>query len=172
MQPNGALTRDLEESRRLIRKRLVEENAVGPDALERMEVMFDLNRLSTRLSRDFESIHRAHGLTWAGFRIIDMLWAVGDLAPSRLADLTGSSRASISSVLKSLEIGGLITRKTDISNRRLVQVSLTAKGKQMLVESIPIQAKREQAWLAILTTRELATLKKIVHRLMSQPPLE
>ena len=170
MQSNGASTRDLEESRRLIRQRLVDEKAVDPDALERMEVMFDLNRLSTRLSRDFESIHRAHGLTWAGFRIIDMLWAVGDLAPSRLADLTGSSRASISSVLKSLEASGLITRNTDTSNRRVVQVSLTNKGKKMLAESIPIQARREQAWLAVLTTAELATLKKIVHRLMSQAP--
>jgi DNA-binding MarR family transcriptional regulator len=160
---------DVEQSKRLIRKRLVEEKAVDADALERMEVMFDLTRLSTRLARDFESAHRAHGLTWAGFRIINMLWAVGDLEPSRLASLTGSSRASTSSVLKSLEASGLVTRRTNTSNRRLVQVSLTSKGKKMLAESIPIQAQREHSWLAPLTTRELATLKRLVHRLMARP---
>jgi DNA-binding MarR family transcriptional regulator len=172
MQHDDASTRELEESRRLIRKRLAKEKAVNPDVLDRMEVMFDLNRFATRLSRDFESIHRAHGLTWAGFRILNMLWAVGDLTPSRLADLTGSSRASISSALNSLESSGLISRNTDTSNRRLVQVSLTDKGTQTFATSIPIQAQREQAWLAILNARELATLQKIVQRLMSQPAPE
>jgi hypothetical protein len=38
--------------------------------------------------------------------------------------------------------------------------------------SIPIRAQHQQAWLAILTARELATLHKIVHRLMSQPAPE
>jgi DNA-binding MarR family transcriptional regulator len=167
---NHAVSSDLEEARRLIRERLVAENAVRADALERMEVMFDLTRLGTRLARDFESIHRAHGLTWAGFRIINMLWAVGNLEPSRLAHLTGSSRASTSSVLKSLEASGLIARNTNPSNRRLVRVSLTDKGREMLSESIPIQAQREQAWLAPLTTSELAMLKKVLDRLMSQAP--
>lgn len=159
---------DLEESKRLIQKRLADEAAAGPDVLDRMEVMFDLNRFATRLARDFESIHRANGLTWAGFRILDMLWAVGDLEPSRLAQLTGSSRASISSALNSLESSGLVKRSINTSNRRLVRVSLTAKGRKMLVDVIPIQAQREQAWLEVLSSRELAALKKIIHRLMSQ----
>jgi DNA-binding MarR family transcriptional regulator len=168
MRSDGLSSADLEESKRLIRKRLVEENAVGADAVERMEVMFDLTRLSTRLVRDFESTHRAHGLTWAGFRIINMLWAVGDLEPSRLAALTGSSRASTSSVLNSLEAGGLVVRNVNTSNRRLVRVSLTEKGTQVLAESIPVQATREHAWLAPLSASELATLKRLVHRLMAQ----
>ena len=169
MGANDASLSDLEQAKRRIRERLVEENAVGPDALDRMEVMFELNRFAIRLARDFESIHRARGLTWAGFRIINMLWAVGDLEPSRLAHLTGSSRASTSSVLNSLESTGLISRNVNTSNRRHVRVSLTDKGLHMLTEAIPIQAQREHAWLAILTTTELATLSKILDRLMSQP---
>jgi DNA-binding MarR family transcriptional regulator len=98
-----------------------------------------------------------------------MLWAVGDLEPSRLAHLTGSSRASISSVLNSLEAGRLIARSTNTSNRRLVRVSLTEKGRDALASSIPIQARREQAWLAILTPRDLAAVKRVIHRLMTQP---
>lgn len=160
---------DLEVSKQLIQKRLMAETAVDPASIDRMEVMFDLTRLGTRLARDFESVHRANGLTWAGFRIVDMLWAVGDLEPSKLADLTGSSRASISSALNSLEAGGLIVRSINPSNRRLVRVALTDKGRDMLARSIPIQAQREQAWLAILTPPELAALKSAVHRLVTQP---
>lgn len=169
MGSEGFSAEDLDASKRLIQKRLTEEAAVDPESINRMELMFDLTRLGIRLARDFESVHRANGLTYAGFRIIDMLWAVGDLEPSRLAHLTGSSRASTSSVLNSLEADGLIERNVNMSNRRLVRVSLTEKGRDMLATSIPPQARREQAWLAILTPQELAAMKNIVHRLMTQP---
>jgi DNA-binding MarR family transcriptional regulator len=169
MGSDGFSAEDLEASRRLIQKRLTEEQRVDPGAIDRMELMFDLARLGTRLARDFESVHRANGLTYAGFRIIDMLWAVGDLEPSRLAHLTASSRASTSSVLNSLEADGLIVRIPNKSNRRLVRVSLTEKGKEALANAIPVQARREQAWLAILTPPEIAAMKGIVHRLMTQP---
>lgn len=75
-------------------------------------------------------------------------------------------------MLKSLESSGLITRNTDATNRRLVQVSLTDMGRKMLADSIPIQAEREQAWLAVLTTKELAALQKILHRVLSHPAPE
>lgn len=159
---------ELEETKGRIRQRLIDENAVDAAALDRMDVMFDLTRLATHLGRDFESSHRAHGLTWAGFRALNMLWALGDLEPSRLAYLTGSSRASTSSVLNSLENGGLVSRTINQANRRLVRVALTAKGRRMLAESIPIQAERERAWLDALTPDDLATLKRLIHRLLSQ----
>jgi DNA-binding MarR family transcriptional regulator len=137
-----------------------------------MEVMFDLSRFALRLARDFESMHRANGLTWAGFRVLNMLWVMGDLEPSRLAVLTGSSRASISSAMNSLEASGMIKRAANSSNRRLVRVTLTKKGHDALADAIPVQAERERDWLAILSLRELRDLKRIMNRLLEQPDPE
>jgi DNA-binding MarR family transcriptional regulator len=163
----------LKQVRALIRERHIEEGFIqSRDVLVRMEIMFNLMRLSTRLVRDFESVHRPLGGTWAGFRILNLLWAAGDLEPSELARLTGSSRASISSALNTLEALGQVTRQTRPTNRRSVRVSLTDKGYEALHVAMIEQADRERAWLDALTPDERGTLKDLIGRLHDQGPPE
>ena len=159
------------EVRALIRQRHLEEGIVqSRDVLERMEIMFNLMRLTTRLVRDFESVHRPLGGTWAGFRILNLLWAAGDLEPRDLARLTGASRASISSALNTLETLGQVTRHTRPTNRRSVRVALTDKGREALSLAMVEQASRERAWLDVLTPAERATLRHLIARLHDQEP--
>ena len=159
------------EVRALIGQRHLEEGVIqSPDVLVRMEIMFNLMRLSTRLIRDFESVHRPLGGTWAGFRILNLLWAAGDLEPRDLARLTGSSRASISSALNTLESLGQVTRETRPTNRRSVRVALTDKGRHALSLAMIEQAERERAWLDVLTPAERATLRDLIARLHDQEP--
>jgi DNA-binding MarR family transcriptional regulator len=134
-----------------------------------MEVMFDLMRLTSRLSRDFERVHRPRGWTWAGFRIANLLWVFGSLEPGELARLSGASRASISSALKTLEARGHISRSTRPTDRRHVEVTLTGAGHTALNQAIAEQAERERAWLDLLSNDERATLGKLVARLVEQP---
>lgn len=47
---------------------------VGPDAATRAELIFNLIRVHSRMSQDFEILHRRRGWTWAGFRIMNVLW--------------------------------------------------------------------------------------------------
>jgi DNA-binding MarR family transcriptional regulator len=133
-----------------------------------MEIMFNLMRLTTRLVRDFESVHRPLGGTWAGFRILNLLWAAGDLEPGEVARLTGSSRASISSALNTLEALGQVERRTKAGNRRSVQVMLTEEGRRALTAAMVEQADRERAWLDVLTPAERATLGRLMGRLHDQ----
>lgn len=157
------------EIRGALRQRHLEEAIVDEDVIDRMEIMFNLMRLTTRLTRDFEAVHRPGGWTWAGFRIANLLWAAGDLEPRDLARLSGSSRASISSALNTLESGGYIRRRIRATNRRSIEVSLTEKGRQGLRRAIAAQADRERAWLDVLTPGERATLGKLISRLHDQP---
>jgi DNA-binding MarR family transcriptional regulator len=157
------------EIRGALRKRHLEEAIGDGDVIDRMEIMFNLMRLTTRLTRDFEATHRPVGWTWAGFRIANLLWAAGDLEPRDLARLSGSSRASISSALNTLESGGYIRRTIRATNRRSIVVSLTEKGRQELKRAIAAQADRERAWLDVLTPGERATLGKLISRLHDQP---
>jgi DNA-binding MarR family transcriptional regulator len=157
------------EYKELLRGKLLESELVDPAVVDRMEVMFDLMRLTARLSRDFELVHRPRGWTWAGFRIANLLWVLGSLEPGELARLSGASRASISSALNTLEAGGHVTRRTRASDRRHVEVTLTDKGRRALIEAIAAQAEREHAWLDTLSSDERATLGKLLGRLVEQP---
>ncbi|HHC09587.1 MAG TPA: MarR family transcriptional regulator, partial [Actinobacteria bacterium] len=78
---------------------------------EVMAAVFDMIRVVNRLLRDFDAhVYRPEGVTWAGFRVLFCLWVEPDVAPARLAVLSGVSRATISSVVNTLERKGLVTR--------------------------------------------------------------
>jgi DNA-binding MarR family transcriptional regulator len=160
------------ESKALLRDKLVREKLVESDVLDRMEVMFELMRLAPRLTRDYDRIHRANGWTYAGFRIVNQLWILGDLEPGDLARLLGASPASISSALRTLEASGYIERHIKTTDRRLIEVSLTTKGREILPRAIAEQAKREAAWLDVLTPAQRATFAKLITRLAEQPDVD
>src|SRR5262245_2254628 len=89
-----------------VREQLREQGVHDEDGLADMEVVVALLRLSTRLTGDFESVHRPFGCSWAGFRVMVVLWVTGPLEPSEVARLSAASRASISSVINTLEDAG------------------------------------------------------------------
>jgi MarR family transcriptional regulator, negative regulator of the multidrug operon emrRAB len=57
--------------------------------------------------------------------------------PASLADKTGVTRATISGLLDGLEKDGMIERRPDSEDRRLIRVNLTAAGKSFLEKILP-----------------------------------
>ena len=86
-----ARTITVEEYRSLLARRLQADGIVDRDAAEHAELVFNLTRLQHRLFRDFEALHRRRGWTWAGFRIMNVLWAVGAAELRDVARLSGAS---------------------------------------------------------------------------------
>lgn len=128
-----------------------------------------LTRLVARLVQDFEaSVHRPLGMTWAGFRIMNTLWVFGDLEQREIARISGTTRASVSSALNTLEERGLVQRRREHEDRRLVRVSLTPSGLTMLHKAIEGQTAREHAWMAVLDDEEIAQLVSLLGKMVNQ----
>src|ERR1700751_2110888 len=108
-QHPSARTISVEEYRELLAQRLRVDGVVDRDAAEHAELVFNLTRLHHRLSRDFEALHRRRGGTWAGFRIMNVLWAVGAAELRDVARLSGGSRRAVSRPLNTLERDGLVS---------------------------------------------------------------
>ena len=139
------------------KKRLATEKvAVEPDVFS---MVFDLMRVANRLIQDFETnVHRPLGMSWAGFRLLFCTWVEGEVEPRRLAELCAVSRATTSSGLNTLERDGLLKRERRSADRRVVTVSLTAKGRRIVVKAFRLQHAREQRWLRGLKRKELGSL--------------
>jgi hypothetical protein len=103
----------IEQYRALLAERQRTEDVVTGDEIGHAQLVFDLTRLHSRLAQDFDALHRRRGWTWAGFRIMNVLWALGPIELRDLARLAGASRAATSSVLNTLERDGLVTRTRD-----------------------------------------------------------
>src|ERR1700722_7983717 len=167
-QQQAARTITVEEYRELLARQLCADDVVGADAAEHAELVFNLTRLHHRLSRDFEGLHRRRGWTWAGFRIMNVLWAVGDAELRDVARLSGASRAAVSSALNTLERDGLVSRIRDSADRRMVRLQLTEHGRSALHEAMREQAGGEREWLAALAPGEQQQLSMLLAALADQ----
>jgi len=161
----------VEEYRALLGERHRAEGVVDAEAADRAELVFNLSRLHSRLARDFETLHRRRGWTWAGFRIMNVLWAIGAVELRDLARLSGASRAAISSALNTLERDGLVERVKDTADRRLVRIELTARGRAELRDGMREQAERELRWFDALAPDDRGRLTSMLAVLADQPRL-
>lgn len=157
------------EFRRRLEARLADEHGFSQQQLRSTDLVFNLSRLLSRLSQDFESAHRRYGWTWAGFRIMNVLWALGAVELRDVARLTGSSKASISSALNTMERDGLVRRTRDPADKRQVRVSLTEQGNTELHRGIPLQSRQERRWFEVLSVAEQQQLTTLLARLADQP---
>ncbi len=138
--------------------------------LDAMSAVFNMLRVVNRFLHDFDThAYRPHGLTWAGFRVLFSLWVEPGSPPARLATLSGVSRATISSVLNTLERNGLVHRTKQSSDRRVVTVAITPKGERAVRDTFLAQHRRERAWIEGLEPEELATLNAILRGLLDRP---
>jgi DNA-binding MarR family transcriptional regulator len=143
-----------------------------PDADGRSTlVLFTLARVANLVATDVESaIWRPAGVSYAGFRIIFTIWAVGPLEPRRLAELASVTRGNISSILNTLERDGYVVRTRGSADRRLVTVDLTDKARDLWARLAPQQAEREAEWLSALTQHERFQLVTLLHKLATGTP--
>jgi DNA-binding MarR family transcriptional regulator len=137
--------------------------------LDVIELVTNLTRLNARLVQDFENaVHRPLNLTWAGFRILNALWVFDGLQQQDIGRMSGTSRASVSSALTTLETRGLVARRRTASDRRNVDVWLTPEGIKALHRAISAQTLREQAWTSTLSDDDVRTLMRLLRRLVDR----
>lgn len=165
----SAKRRSVREFRELLHRRHGSDAAIDQASAERAELLFNLTRTVNRLSLDFENLHRRNGLSWSGFRILNVIWVVEDVEVSEIARLSGSSRASTWSALNTLERNGLVQRTRDSEDRRMVRARLTESGLQVLQVAMQAQAVREAQWFALLSQKDHRTLTELLARLADQP---
>lgn len=146
---------------------------IDPGAdLNAMAVVFNLIRASERIVQDLETVHRPLGWSWAGFRVLFWVWLLGPLEPRAIASFASASRASVSSVLNTLERDGFVVRRRQSDDRRLVTVELTPAGHGLIAEAFKAHNEREREWASVLSASERATLVELLRRLVAYTPSE
>jgi len=155
-------------------RQLVAEHAPEAD-LDSMAVMYNLLRTAARVVQDLETnVHRPFGLTWASFRVLFNVWVAEPISPRELAQLSSVSRASISSVLNTLEVRGLVVRRRTSPDRRVVEVELTEAGRLHMVRHWSHHNDREREWAAALDVKQrralIDALKTLIAHRLPAPP--
>lgn len=149
-------------------ERAVDDTAGRLDGIDRQAMQFVLllHRVTNTVVYDLEStVHRPAGWSWSAFRAVFTLWISGPLEPSRLAELSGMSRAAVSALVKTLEADGLIERAAAEGDARSVVLTLTPAGERKIRTVFTEHNLREADWASALEPDERDTMIRLLGKL-------
>lgn len=140
------------------------------------EVFLNLLRTGDEAFRVVETHLAQHDITQGRFGVLMALWACDGssgstgpaLSPAVLAERTGVTRATITGLVDTLERDGLVARSPDPDDRRMLSVSLTARGEKLLRRIFPAHF-RQMAWLMQpLSESERKTLVRLLTKVLKR----
>lgn len=141
-----------------------------PEAdLAAMDFGLSIVRAGNRLQQDLEQqVHRPAGMTWAAFRVLFTIKSAREISPMRLAHLSNTSAASISSVLKTLDAYKMIHRVADENDKRAVLLTLTEEGEKAVAELFTRNNQRVAQWAERYTDAERTELVRLLGRVLHE----
>jgi MarR family transcriptional regulator, organic hydroperoxide resistance regulator len=124
------------------------------------------NRVGNIIAEQFGATALSpRGLSIAMWRVMAVLAANGSQRQTDLADLTSIDSSTLSRMVTRLVQMRLLTRTRSTKSNREVAVELSAKGKALVAELIPIARGYESAAIAGLSREELDVLKSCLRRI-------
>jgi MarR family 2-MHQ and catechol resistance regulon transcriptional repressor len=104
-------------------------------------------------------------LTPSQFGVLESLYHLGPMSHSEIATKLLKSSGNITLIIDNLERQGLVQRERDADDRRLVTVSLTAQGRDLIGSVLPGHVAAIVREMSALTADEQATLGHLCRKL-------
>ena len=76
------------------------------------------------------------------------------------------SRAAVSALVKTLERDGFVDRRHLEHDRRMVELSLSARGRSEIAQTFGAHNRRERVWAEALSVDEQAVMIGLLRKLM------
>jgi DNA-binding MarR family transcriptional regulator len=138
------------------------------------EAYLNLLRAGDEAYRRSEVFFAEHNMSPGRFTVMMLLYdkIAGNpipQTPADLAEMSGVTRATITGLVDTLEKDGLVTRRHDSGDRRMMLVHLTPKGHAMLQEILPGHFKQMATQMAPLSEHERKTLVRLLNKLAGDP---
>jgi MarR family transcriptional regulator, organic hydroperoxide resistance regulator len=105
-------------------------------------------------------------LTYPQYLVMLVLWEADGLTVSELGDRLSLDSATLTPLLKRLEVSGLVTRRRAAEDERRVMISLTASGRALRHKAHAVQLAIARA--AQCSVSELVGLKKQLEQLRTK----
>lgn len=137
--------------------------------MDAISVVTNVYRLAQGLRNKMEQeVLRKYRLSWTAFSLLYDLWIHTPLDTKALAVSAGVSNATISNIVRTLEEKDLCYRKSDLRDRRLTHVYITAEGTAVLEELYPLFHQKEAEIVQSLSTEEQQQTAKFLRRVIRE----
>jgi MarR family transcriptional regulator, organic hydroperoxide resistance regulator len=122
------------------------------------QLCFSLYAASRAMTSAYQPLLEAFGLTYPQYLVMLVLWEEDGVKVSRIGERLCLDSATITPLLKRLEARGVLTRRRNKSDERVVEIFLTEEGLTLKkkAEGVP----REIFCRTGLSLDELSTLRR------------
>jgi DNA-binding MarR family transcriptional regulator len=154
--------------RELPRVETLQEDAQRIPTLDPQAVLAFLSILVVAgdVERRMEAHFARYGLSHGRFVILMLLKRRGGpVSPAELAEASEVTRATVTGLLDLLETDGLVARTPRKDDKRMVDVRITKKGKELLDRTLPDHYARIGSFMADLTRAEKKTIIELMAKL-------
>jgi DNA-binding MarR family transcriptional regulator len=132
-----------------------------------MAAVSNLFRSSTAIRRHMESsVLAADRLSWTAFTGLWVLWIWGEMETRDFAAAVGISRPTATGVVTTLEGRGLVRRRKDDRDGRMVLVSLTAPGRGKIEQLVPTFNAEEAVITSHLSAQQQDALAEMLRAML------
>lgn len=144
---------------------------IDPQAVRLMDEFVAVARM---LYQTGETGVATTGLSFAQYRVLMHLFfterdgTCDGLNPSTISDHQGTSRNTVSALIRSLEESGLVQRHLDHEDRRRFNIALTDTGRALVRDSLGQHMRTAAAIFDGLSPDDKHTLARILHQLSAQ----
>ena len=121
------------------------------------------NAVRANMERD---VLGSSGLSWTSFTALFVLWVWGPQETRHLAQECGVTKGTLTGVIATLESKGLVSRSTHPDDGRLVVVSLTTPGRNVIRRLYPRFNSHETRVMQVLNEREQQTLSELLRKVL------
>ena len=129
-----------------------------------MKTVVRLEKASLKITNLTVNYLSKHNLTFNQFKVLEVLYHLGDLNIGSITKLTMSTPGNITVVVKNLKRDEWITSIKDPNDSRASILSITKKGKDIIEEVFPNHAKNLNKALEVLSDEELNTLYDLLNK--------
>jgi DNA-binding MarR family transcriptional regulator len=148
-------------------RRVLERLGHLPLDFRAMWAVSNLFRASAAIRRHMEAKVLADDrLSWTSFVALWVLWVWGEMESRDLAAAVGISRPTSTGVVTTLERRGLVQRKRNAADGRMVRVSLTEAGRTRIEELFPRFNAEEAAVTSHLSPQEQEAMAAMLRSML------
>lgn len=105
---------------------------------DQMAVVANIYRAASAVRQHLEnSVLRGVDLTWTAFVVLWVIWVWGEPETRHVAEEAGISKGTLTGVARTLERRGLVQRADHPTDGRLVLLSLTDQGEELMRRVFP-----------------------------------
>ena len=123
------------------------------------------NRVSSAIAREYSE---RFGLSIPEWRVMAVLGQTPGLSSRAVATRTAMDKVQVSRAVASLVESKRVQKQLDSEDGRVARLSLTAKGRAIYDEVVPLALHLEGVFLAALTPQERAVFDKLMAKLDKQ----